>query len=61
MEKCIHRTQMLSLQAEVNRGITEQGHNSRIEKVVKSEIKLPFMIPDHETKCETDGLTVVQM
>ena len=43
MEKCVHRTRMLLLLTKVNR-----GHNSRAEKMVKSEIEIgiPFMISD---------------
>ena len=41
MEECVHRTWMLPLPAKVNK-----GHNSRIEKVLKSKLCLPFIDPD---------------
>jgi len=43
MEEFIHRTLMSQFSAEVNR-----GHNSRMDKVVKSKIKLflPSIVPD---------------
>jgi hypothetical protein len=46
MAKCAHKTQMSPLTAKLNRQI--KGHNSRTEKVAKSEIKIdpPFRVPD---------------
>lgn len=46
MAECAHKTQMSPLTAKLNRQI--KGHNSRTEKVTKSEIEigLPFRVPD---------------
>ena len=50
MEECALRTQMPPLPAKVNRYFffKSRGHNSRTEKLVKTEIKLSFssMVPD---------------